>query len=640
MIASGTQSGTAYTVARSGMDSMHEARNIECFFGDTAVSIWQNPSLRKPQMEGYFAIRDHFKGSNEPCYVQIPVGCGKTGLMGLTPFGIAKGRVLMIAPNLTIRENIRRELNVSNPNCFYSKRAIFVPTEGPYLSELKKGANIHDCDAAHIVVANIQQFAGSRNRWYKSFPADYFDMILVDEGHHNVAETWARLFAHFEKAKVVSFTATPMRSDGQMVSGKRVYRFGYTQSMLMGFISQIDALFVKPAELTFTVKGETRCLGIEEIMKMRENEWFSRGVATSEECNRSIVNASVQQLHQVRTLGLPRQLIAVACSIRHATQVAALYKEQSLRVEVLHSQLKSEERKRIEATLRSGLTDVVVQVNILGEGYDLPTLSVAAVFRPYRSLSPYVQFVGRILRLAQPETPDSPANHVYLVSHVGLNDEHWWTDFTNFDKDDQAFFQEYLQGELEVEGRGDGTPRLTLRPFMSVLNEVVQSYRRQSYLKKIDIDEVMIQDLFDTIRRKGFEPTEFGLTEEIVRRRLGVSQSEGPAAAFNPVIQPQEQREALKGRLQQEARSIADAVLNRLELRHGRHDLLRCFTGSFNAEIVIRLASAAQNKVMNLESGQRQSAGIEQLRKAIDASPDIVDQLAGVIRGKIEDAAP
>ena len=610
---------------------------IEQFFTNTAVSIWQNPSLREPQIEGYFAIRDHFKANDESGYVQIPVGCGKTGLMGLVPFGIAKGRVLMIAPNLTIRKNIQRELNVSDPNCFYAKRAVFVPTKGPYLSELKTGANVHDCDAAHIVVANIQQFGGSNNRWYEAFPTDYFDMILVDEGHHNVAETWRRLFRHFKKAKVVSFTATPVRSDGQVVSGKRLYRFGYTRSMIMGFISQIDALFVKPTELTFTVEGETRRLDLNEIMEMRENDWFSRGVAASEECNRSIVNASVQQLHHVRSLGSPRQLIAVACSIRHATQVAALYRELGLHVEVLHSKLASEERGRIEASLRNRLTDVVVQVNILGEGYDLPSLSVAAVFRPYRSLSPYVQFVGRILRLAQPDAPYSPANRVYLVSHVGLNDERWWKDFTNFDRDDQEFFQEYLQqGELEVEGEGDGSPRLTLRPFMRVLSEVVQSYQQQGYLKKIDA--VMIQDCFDTIREKGFEPTEFGLTEEMVRTRLSAAAAERSISAFNPVIQPQERREALKGRLKQEARSIADTVLNRLELPHRGCELRSRFSGNFNAEIMIKLASAAQNEVMGLDPGQRQLADIDQLKRAVDASPDIADKLTSIVRENLKDA--
>ena len=610
---------------------------IERFFRDTDVCIWQNPSLREPQIDGYFAIRDHFKHSDEPCYVQLPVGCGKTGLMGLTPFSVAKGRILIIAPNLTIRENIRRELNVSHPNCFYSKRGVFVPKDGPYLSELKTGANIHDCDAAHIVIANIQQFSGSRNKWYEALPADYFDMILFDEGHHNVAETWTRLCEYFSDAKVVSFTATPMRSDGKVVSGKRVYRFGYGRSMIMGFISQIDALFVKPTELTFSIEGTTNTLGISEIMEMREKDWFSRGVAVSEECNRSIVNASVQQLHHMRTLGSPRQLIAVACSIRHADQVAALYKEHGLRVEVLNSDLKDDERDRIEATLRSGVTDVVVQVNILGEGYDLPTLSVAAVFRPYRSLSPYVQFVGRILRLAQPDTPYSHTNQVCLVSHIGLNDDRWWSDFTNFDNDDQRFFHEYLQGELEIEGEGEGSPRLTLRPFMRVLNEVVESYQRKGYLKKID--DVMIGELFDTIREKGFEPADFGLTEEVVRRRLAAAQTEGQVSAFNPVIQPQERREALRGRLQQETRSIADTVVNRMGLKHRGRDLLKSFSGNHNSEILIRLASAEQNNVMGLPSGQRQLANIVQLESAINASPDIADKLSTLVREKLKDAA-
>ena len=612
-------------------------KTIGRFFQKTPVSISGNQSLREPQIDGYAAICKHFRASDEACYVQIPVGCGKTGLMGLTPFGLAEGRVLIIAPNLTIRDNIRSELDVAGPGCFYRKRGVFVPTDGPYLSELRTGANMHDCDAAHIVVANIQQFAGSRNRWYEAFPSDYFDMILVDEGHHNVAETWRRLFTYFEGAKVISYTATPMRSDGRVAAGERVYRFGYARSMLMGFISQIDALFVKPTELTFTVEGEAKRLDLDEVMSMREKDWFSRGVATSEECNRSIVNASVQQLHHVRSLGSPRQLIAVACSIRHATQVAALYRELGLRTEVLHSGLAADERIRIEATLRNALADVVVQVNILGEGYDLPTLSVAAVFRPYRSLSPYVQFVGRILRLAQPDTPYSPANHVYLVSHVGLNDDRWWTDFTNFDKDDQAFFHDYLQGELEIEPEDDESPRLTLRPFMRVLREVVESYQRQGYLRKID--DVMVQDLFETIRSKGFDPTEFGLTEDVVRQRLTAAQSESSVVAYKPVIQPQQRREALRGRLQQEARSIADTVINRMALRHQGRDLLRCFAGNYNAEIVIRLASSEQNKVMELASGERLSASSEQLDRAISASADIADKLTALVRERMSDAA-
>jgi hypothetical protein len=124
--------------------------DIRNFFGDMEVRIWRNPLLREPQIDGYLAIRDHFHQNNEPCYVQLPVGCGKTGLISLTPFGIATGRVLVIAPNLTIRDTIRRELNITDPNCFFIKRNVFKPTNGPFLSDLKTGANIHDCDTAML----------------------------------------------------------------------------------------------------------------------------------------------------------------------------------------------------------------------------------------------------------------------------------------------------------------------------------------------------------------------------------------------------------------------------------------------------------------------------------------------------------
>ncbi len=308
---------------------------------------------------------------------------------------------------------------------------------------------------------------------------------------------------------------------------------------------------------------------------MREKDWFSKGIALSEECDRHVVEASLQRLDETRKYGTPRQIIAVACSIRHAQQVAGLYREHNLRTEVLHSNLKQVQRDEIEAGLRSGLVDVVVQVNILGEGYDLGTLSVAAVFRPYRSLSPYIQFLGRILRLAIPGVPDSPGNRVYIVSHVGLNDERWWEDFTQFDENDQQFFAELMVDESDVSPSGN-CPRMTLRPFMRILGETVQLYVQKGFLKQID--ETMICEFMDTIRSKGFDPSEFGLTEDLVRRRLEIAaQSEREIPASPRLVQPQRRREALKRRLYQESRSIADTVLNRISLRHQGRDLIRYF---------------------------------------------------------------
>lgn len=558
-------------------------------------------------------------------------------MIGVTPFRNSAGRVLIVVPNLTIKTNVFDELNVSDPNCFYTKRGVFVPSVGPYISELKTKANIHDCDAAHMVVANIQQFSGDNNRWYEKFPRDYFKMILVDEGHHGVAESWQRLFEYFDGARVVSFTATPVRSDGRSVEGERIYAFSYARSMVMGFISPIEAVYVKPATLEFTSQKETKTLSIEEVLEMREKDWFSRGIALSERCNEHIVQASLDRLDEVLKFGRPRQIIAVACSIRHAEQVACLYRQHGKETAVLHSGLSQEERDRIEAGLRSGIIDVVVQVNILGEGYDLGTLSVAAVFRPYRSLTPYIQFVGRILRLAIPNVPSSPGNKVYLVSHVGLNDERWWDDFKNFDEDDQQFFAEYLAGSEEYElAESKGSPRRSLRPFMRVLNEVVNSYVQKGFLR--GIDEQLVTELIETIQSKGFDPAELGLTEDAIRMRLELAvAAEKEVPASTRIVLPQQMREALKTRVTKEARSIADAVANRLEIMHAGRDLLTKFPGKGpnNAAILVALAGASQNTVMEIEKGHRDDATIDQLQRAIAASADIVDSLSSLVRDKL-----
>ncbi len=614
-------------------------QEIKNFFHNTTTSIHDNLSLREPQREAYQAIQQHFQESKEACYVQLPVGSGKTGLMGITPFNITEGRVLIISPNLIIRQTIAGELDISDPNCFYSKRGVFIPVDGPYLSELKTGANSHDCDEAHIVLSNIQQFSGENNKWYEKFPNDYFKMILVDEGHHNVADTWQRLFDYFSEAKIVSYTATPFRSDGKLVLGKKIYSFPYIRSMILGYISSIDSVCVAPDKIAFTAKDTKHELTLEEVLKIREKDWFSRGIALSEQCNRHIAQASIRQLREVKKYGSPRIIIASACTIRHAAQIAAIYREYGLKTEILHSELKKPDRERIESVLKNGLIDAIVQVQMLGEGYDLGTLSIAAVFRPYRSLSPYIQFIGRILRLAEPMAPLSPANKVYVVSHVGLNDERWWNDFTNFDKEDQEFFAAYFSSSEEnLINSGSGTPRMTLRPFMRVLNETVTTYIQRGYLKKID--ETMVQDFIKTIKEKGFDPLEFGLTEELIRQRLKIAaENQNKIEHRNLIAQPQKVREALRKRATQEARSIADTVINRLKINRVGKNLVSLFPGKgpHNSAILIALAQGTQNKKMDIKTGERDSASKEQFQKAIDSSADITDEITVLVKKKLEE---
>jgi hypothetical protein len=59
----------------------------------------------------------------------------------------------------------------------------------------------------------------------RALPADFFDLILFDEGHHSVAESYAMLKAQFPAARIVNFGATPERADGQVMAGRVAYSY-------------------------------------------------------------------------------------------------------------------------------------------------------------------------------------------------------------------------------------------------------------------------------------------------------------------------------------------------------------------------------------------------------------------------------
>lgn len=101
-----------------------------------------------------------------------------------------------------------QQRDVAKPEtCFYTKRRILDDiTNGPWVTVLDGAANRGDNDEARVVVTNIQQLAAGGGRWLGDLPEDFFSLIIVDEGHHNIAPSWQDVFDHFPDAKIISVT--------------------------------------------------------------------------------------------------------------------------------------------------------------------------------------------------------------------------------------------------------------------------------------------------------------------------------------------------------------------------------------------------------------------------------------------------
>ncbi|HEY4310916.1 MAG TPA: DEAD/DEAH box helicase family protein [Pirellulales bacterium] len=607
------------------------------FFSSAPVDIDTNQRLREPQRDAHKAVRQHFETKKDGVIIQIPVGCGKTGLIATLPFQIAAGRVLVIAPNTTIRKGIAEALEIGNAKFFLGNRKVLTRfSEGPFVAVLDgPNANIHDCTESQYIITNIQQLASSADRWLPQFPPKFFDMILVDEGHHNVAESWRKVFERFPEAKVVSLTATPFRSDGQRVTGEVIYRYAYAKAMLAGYIKQIHSINVAPAEIYFTYRGDTKRHSLKEVLELREESWFRRGVALAPECNTHIVDASIKRMRDLRAeTGQKQQIIAAACSIDHARQVRGLYEQRGIKAREIYSDMDAEQQESVLAQLEDFRIDCIVQVQMLGEGFDHPPLSVAAVFRPFRSLSPYVQFVGRIMRVMFQDDASNPANHGYVVSHVGLNNDANWRDFREFDLQDQQVFRDWLEAQVEepiVPGdEGGGHPR-RFDQGMDVHNEIIsEDFVRQSFLDPNDdrvIDRILEAKIPGT--RLTFSSM---MSRDQARAMLKEAQEKqlaGVAETFP--VSPQKRRQAARKRLEERARSVAARVLKDLGLTPVGYDVpkkIASVRGSRNNLIgVTRMIHSAVNERLKIEKKTRADVpreGMETALHDLDAIGDNV----------------
>lgn len=605
------------------------SKTIGGYFQTVEAHILDNPLLREPQKEAYAKLYDFYKAGNKVALVQLPVGCGKSGLVAIAPLGIAEGRVLVITPNLTIRDELKINLDITNLKCFWRRTNVLKKVDmvsGPYVTTLDTG-NTSVTDDSHFVVTNVQQLATNTDKWLKKFPNDYFDMIIVDEAHHSAADSWKKVHEHFPDAKVLNLTATPFRSDAKEIDGERIYRYPFRSAVTKGYIKRLTAVYVSPKEIELTFKGEKdrRTLTLDEVMSLKDKEWFSRGIAMSDECNKSIIDNSLEKLEFLRNeSSIKHQIVAVAMSIPHAAKIKLLYEERGYSAEVIHSKLTAQEQQDVLKRLRSNELDVVVNVMILGEGFDHAQLSVAAIFRPYRTLAPYLQFVGRVMRVNIQNAPRDPDNYGYIVTHAGMNLDALVDDFKLFEKDDEEFWAQ-INGGLEQDPpapRGTGGGRRSIKPPLVVHNEIADSLYEEEF---VDDEEERLDELRGQLEALGYDSS---YADQIIQAKRSVDAGLTPAA--DPLsVQPQKELERLRKQLDIEIRAKAKGILTNAGLNIAGRDIRAKLMPDINAanNLVAVLVMLNRNVKAKVNENSRDDWSRDDYKKALDLLPGISTDL-------------
>ena len=595
------------------------------------VNVSENQVLRVPQRDGWLRLRNHFRRLGAPRIVGIvlPVGCGKSGLIAITPYALEAGRVLVIAPGTRIRDQLADDMRSSNPHNFYLQRSVLTHNDSlPEMVVVASGVvNQDDIEHADIVVSNIQQIAGTENRWLDGLARDFFDLILVDEAHHNTAASWRQVFERFPNARIVNYSATPARADGQIMEGDIIYSFPVLDAIRAGYIKRLSAKMLRPSSLTYidTTTAERRTIGVQEVIALgRQDAEFRRGVVMSDESLSSIVDCAIGELHRLRTeTGEQRlKIIASALNIDHCIQITEAFRARGLSADYVHSRERQVANDRVLDRLANHDLDAIVQARMLGEGFDHQYLAVAMVGSIFANLSPFVQFVGRIMRVIEQDAPSASVNRGTVVFHAGANVARRWEDFRDFSEADQGYFAELLPEAENVDfDPDDPESPVTVQPGEGESGElepveiVEEAGIRATMLEPIGDPEIAA--LLKTLADRGITPDQ---AAEGIRRVRPTRQDQRRA-----------RRASLSNRIQHEV----GALLGRCQINPGGRTLDQGRRDT-NYEWVVRELNRRINEAVQQRTANRENFTLTELDDAHAAMNVVVAELEREVRTELE----
>jgi len=619
---------------------------VSDYFKTANAFIEGNKSLRYPQRRAHKRLKEEFlRNPMTPKVIVLPTGTGKTGVIGLAPYDISNGRVLVITPSLVIREGISDDFDTRTIFNFWTKRNVILSEDklpqvfryAGYGSPADKKRVLKLLNEAHIVIANIHKVYNQKSSkpLVSILDPDFFDMIIIDEAHHSAADSWIRTLEYFNASKIVKLTATPYRADSKELEGEIAYNYDLASAVQDNLVKNLVVEDYTTQRLEFLVNGQP--VDKDTALDLMDKNWVTRSVAYSKECSKTIVEMSIARLKEKRKNGnCHHQIIAVACSIEHANEIKKLYEEQGLSAECVSSDNPEKAEKAI-IEYKKGQIDVIVNVNMLGEGFDHANISIAAIFRPFRTLAPYAQFIGRSLRRLQDENAiDEIDNVAHVIYHKELDLDDLWAYYVG--EKVKAERRKELELEYDREGQGyknsdigevttDGSIIKTTKTF---LEDGIASKYSDAIGKAINRREIEVKKTVEKMRQAGISDKDIEAFEKAKYRELDGEINEKRNKLREELI-----REELHLYHKEDVINQVDALFQEVNLEPGGNELPSNTGNPF-------LKSASTNKAyvikyINLNLKQKLKRSVEEWETYdFEEARKLIPQLIENIRVKME----
>ena len=363
-----------------------------------ALDSAKDNSLRLYQKENKQKIYN-FWTTRQSVMLQMPTGTGKTRLFvsivkDLHEWGVANKtalKVLLLAHRVELIQQISENLGLK-----YGLAHGIIASKNP--------ENIK----YPIQVGSVPTMHRRMDKWAEKD----FDVIIVDEAHHVKAESYRTILKEYPNAKILGVTATPYRLNGagfRDVFQDLILSDSVATFIKNGYLSNYDYYSIPPDS-----NIQKQIEGINEFdINGDYNERAMMRVMDTDRLRARIVDTYLKYANG-------KKGIIYTINQIHNENVCEQFKANGIAAKAINSKTDAETRKEIVNDFRNGKFLVLCNVNIFSEGFDCPDLEFVQLARPTKSLSMFLQQIGRGLRTTEDKEKVIFLDNVGLYNRFGL----------------------------------------------------------------------------------------------------------------------------------------------------------------------------------------------------------------------------
>lgn len=402
------------------------------------------PGLRLPQFGALAAIQAHWSVCSEAATVVMPTGTGKTETMIMTIASERITKTIIVVPS-----NLLREQTVTKLCTFGVLKKIGVVTEEsvePTVALLKSAPKseeefdnlLNNCNVIVTTMSLVNRLNDIQNKKLVEFA----ELLIVDEAHHIMANSWLGFRELFLQKKVLQFTATPFRNDGKKVDGKIIYNYPLHKAQSEGYFQKINFYPIHE----FNEKNGDFAIAKQAI-----------------ECLENDIANKKEHIVLVRTTKIDRAVYLYE-------NIYKKYYSKYNPVLIVSKILSAKEKKERMDMLKMLKSRIVVCVDMFGEGIDIPNLKIAAIHDKYQSLPITLQFVGRFARTSEGLGDASVITNIAdetlkeSLDELYSQDSDWNSLLANMSE--KAIGKEMSLQELEKGFRGTGIDGISIAQLL------------------------------------------------------------------------------------------------------------------------------------------------------------------------------